>query len=55
MRFRVSALQTLDRHMSVNLGRGKAGVSEQGLHAAQVRATIEHVRGKTVPKFVRAN
>ena len=55
MRFRVGLLQTLDRYVRVNLRCGKTGVAEQRLHAAQVRATIEQVSGKTMAKFVRTD
>ncbi len=55
MRVRVGFLQTLDRHVGVDLRRREAGVTKQRLHAAQVRAAIEQVRGKTVTKFVRTD
>ena len=55
MRFGVSFFQSFDGHMRVNLRRRQARVSEQCLHAAQVRAAIEHVRRKTVSKFMRAD
>ena len=55
MRFRVGFLQPLDRYVRVNLRCRKAGVTEQRLHAAQIRATIEHVSSKTVAKFVWAD
>ncbi len=55
MRVVVGALQSLDRDVRVNLRRGKTGVAQQSLHAAQVRAAIEHVRGETVPQFVWAD
>ena len=53
MRVGVGFLQTLDGHVRVNLRRGKTGVSEQGLDAAEVRAVIEQMGGETVPKFMR--
>ena len=55
MRVGVSLFQTFDRHVRVNLRRGKTRVAEQRLHAAQIRAAIEHVRSETVPQFVRAD
>ena len=55
MRFGVRFLQSFDRHVRVNLRRRKTGVAEQRLDAAQVCATIKHVSGKTVAKFVWAD
>ena len=55
MRVSVSFLQALDRDMRINLRCRKAGVTEQRLHAAQIRAAIEHVSGETVPQLVRAD
>ena len=55
MRIRVSFFQTFDRDVRVNLRRRKAGVAEQRLHASQIGAAVEQVRGKTVAKFVRAD
>ena len=55
MRFRIGFLQPLDRYVRVNLRGRKTGVADQRLHTAQIRATIEHVSGKTVAKFVRAD
>src|SRR5437763_10265484 len=52
MRVCVGFLQTLDRHVRINLGSGKARVTEQRLDAAQVRAAIEQVGGKTVTQFM---
>ena len=36
----VGGLEALDGDMGVDLGRGEAGVAEQGLHAAEVGAII---------------
>src|SRR5215471_7313492 len=55
MSFGVSFLQALYRDVRVNLRRGKASVSEERLHTAEVRATIEHVGGEAVAKFVWAD
>jgi hypothetical protein len=55
MRFGVRFLQTLDRYVRVNLRGRETGVAQERLHAAQVRATIEHVGRKTVAKFVRTD
>ena len=51
----VGFFQALDRDVSVNLGRGKAGVTKQCLDAAKISAAIEQVGGKTVTEFVRTN
>ena len=51
----VRFLQTLDRHVRINLRRRQASVTEQRLNATQICAAIEHVRGKAVPQFVRAD
>ncbi len=40
----VGFLQTLRRDVRVNLGRGQARVTEQFLHAAQVRTGVEQMR-----------
>ena len=53
MRVGVGFLQALDGDVRVDLRRREAGVAEQRLHAAQVRAAIEQMRGETVPQFVR--
>ena len=55
MRFGVGFLQPLNRYVRVNLRGRKAGMAEQRLHTAQICATIEHVSGKTMAKFVRAD
>ena len=53
MRRRVRFLQALDRDVGVDLRCRKAGVTEQRLHASQIRAVIEQMRCETVPQFVR--
>lgn len=55
MRIRVRFLETFDGYVRVDLCRGKTGVAEQRLHAAQIRAAIEHVRGEAVAQFVWAH
>ena len=55
MGVRVSFLQPFHRYVRIDLGRGKAGMSEQCLDAAQVGAPIEHVRSETMPQFVRTD
>ena len=42
------------RQVRVDLGGGDVGVAEQQLHAAQVGAVLDHVRGATVAQTVRA-
>ena len=44
MRVRIGFLQPFDGHVRVNLCRGKTGVAEQRLNAAQISAAIEQVR-----------
>ena len=48
MRFIVSAFQALRGDVGVDLGCGQMGMAEQLLHAAQIRAGIEEVRGVAV-------
>ena len=55
MRLRVGLLQSFDCDVGVNLCSRETRVPEQCLHAAQVRAAIEHVSGKAVTKFVRTD
>lgn len=55
MGFRVRFLQTLDRHVRVNLRGRKTGMSQQRLDAAQICPAIEHMGGKTVAKLVRTD
>ncbi len=39
--------------VGVNLGGGKTRMAQQLLHTAQVRAGIQHVRGKGMPQRMR--
>ena len=55
MSLRVSLFQPLDSNVRVNLRGRKTRVTEQRLHTPQIRAAIEHVRCKAVPKLVRAD
>lgn len=55
MRLIIRAAQALDGHVCIDLRRRKAGVPEQRLHAAQICACIEQVRGKGMPQLVRAD
>ena len=48
MRFLVDLLKPLRRDVGVNLCGGEVGVTEEFLHAAQVGAGVEHVRGEAV-------
>ena len=50
----IGTLQSLSGHMSVDLRCGETGVTEEGLHAAQVGSVIEEMSGKGVAKFVWA-
>ncbi len=52
MRGVVGFLQTLRRDVRVNLSRGQARVTEQFLHAAQVRTGVEQMRRVPVPELV---
>ena len=42
-------------YVSVNLRGGYAGVAEQGLHSADVRAVLQQVGGKAVAQGVGRN
>ena len=46
-------LEAIDGDGSVNLRGGELAVAEQFLHAAQVGAVIEQVRGEGVAQLVR--
>src|SRR5262249_57385633 len=50
----VTLLQALRRHMCVDLRRRQIAMAEQLLHAADVGAAVEQVRGEAVPQAVRA-
>jgi hypothetical protein len=41
------------RDVRINLGRGHVGVPEQRLHAAQIRAAGQQVRGERVAQLMR--
>ena len=49
----VGGLETLDRHVSVDLCGGNTRVPKKRLHAAEIRAVVQQVRRKTVPQLVR--
>jgi hypothetical protein len=51
----VGFLQALDGNVGVDLGGGNAGVTEQGLDAAEVGAGVEHVGGKGMAQLVGAD
>ena len=53
MRRVVGLLQPLGRHVRINLRRDEMRVAEQFLHAPQIRARVQQVRGVTVPELVR--
>lgn len=55
MELRVDFFQPALVDVSVDLGRGDAGVAEHFLDVTQVGATGQHVRGKTVPQRVRTD
>ncbi len=52
MGFRVGLLDRGGAHMRVNLGRDKTLVAEHFLDAANVCASIQQMRSKTVPERV---
>ena len=52
MRFSMRFLQTRDADVSVDLGRGQAGVAEHFLHGAEVGAAVEQVRGEGMAELV---
>src|SRR5262245_27700202 len=54
MRPKVTVAQAMGRNVGVDLRRRKTPVTEQLLHAANVRPAIEQVCGKAVPDRVRA-
>jgi len=54
MRSVVRLLQSLGCQMRVNLRRHQMRVAEQLLHAAQIGAGIQQMRGVTVPQFMRS-
>ena len=43
-----------DTYVGVYLGRGQAGVAQQLLHTAQIRAPVQQVRGEGMPQRVGA-
>ena len=55
MRVRVRFLETFDGYVGVDLCGGRTLKTEKRLHAAQIRAAIEHVRGEAVAQFVWAH
>src|SRR5579872_558464 len=48
-------LQVLDGHMRIDLRGRNVGVTEDGLHRAQVGAVLYHVCGTAVSKLVRTD
>ena len=46
-------LQPIHGDMGINLGCGQGTVSEQFLHRTQIRAVIQHVRGKGMAQHMR--
>ena len=53
MRRVVGPLEAFGGQVGIDLGRDQVGVAEQLLHAAQVRAGIQQMRGVAVPQLVR--
>src|SRR5690349_2386901 len=53
MKLLIHALQPRPRDVRVDLRRGDVGVAEHHLHAAQVGAVLEQVRGEGMPQYVR--
>src|SRR5208283_1171059 len=51
----VDLLQLLHAHVGVHLGSGQAGVAEQLLHGADVRPTVEQMRGEGMAEGVRGH
>src|SRR5262245_53135667 len=54
MRLVITLLQTLRRHVRVNLRGRQAAVAEQFLHAANVGTMIQQMRREAMPQAVRA-
>ena len=52
MRRVVGFFQSLGRDVRINLRRGQVRVTEQFLHAAQIRAGVQQMRRITMPQFV---
>src|SRR5438874_2097951 len=50
----IAVLQPGGGHVRVDLGRAQAAVAKQFLHAADIRAAVEQVRGEAVPHRMRA-
>ncbi len=55
MEFAVDVAQALVGNMGINLRGGNGRVAEQALHAANVRAVLQQVRGEAVAERVRAD
>ncbi len=53
MEFLVNLAQPIARDVRVNLRGADAGVTEQFLDHAQIRAMLQQVRRKTMPQHVR--
>ena len=51
----VDLLHPSRRQMRVHLRRAEALVSQQFLHAAEIGTVVQQMRGKAVPKRVRAD
>ena len=51
----VHILHPLRRQVRVNLRRAQALVAQQFLHAAEVGAVVQQMRGEAVPQRVRAD
>ena len=49
----VKLLQSLQRHMGVDLRGGDVRMAEQQLHHAQISAVVDEVGGKGVPQRMR--
>ena len=47
--------QPVRRHVGVDLGGPNVGVTQQGLHHAQVRAALQQMGRKGMPQHMRAD
>jgi len=55
MRLIVGLLEPIGRHVGVNLCRREAGMPEEGLQAAEVRAVVEQMSGEAVTELMRTD
>ena len=52
--FCIDTLQAVQRDVGIDLRRRNVGVTEDGLHCAEVGAVFYHVGGATVAQHMRA-